>query len=304
MTFELCGNFLESSSRNISGKTTVYGVIGDPVDHSLSPLIQNTALHSTGLDAVYVAFHVKAPALKSAIQGLRTLEVKGFNVTLPHKIRVLRFLDSIDLTAAEIGSVNTVTNQNGSLCGYNTDGLGALKALEEAGQRLEGQSVLLLGAGGASRAIAHAFAPHVSSMVIVNRTLSKAKQLGRRLRRKFKIEIAAASLSSRMLKKLVQEADTVVNASSMGMDGKSEPPIEEDWLRKGQCVFDIVYKPVETRLLRLAGHVGARTVNGLDLLVDQGACSFEIWTGRQAPIREMRSALAQKLSAVTHEASR
>jgi len=297
-------NFSEWNNEKISGKSAVYGVIGDPVDHSLSPLIQNTAFRLAGLDAVYVAFHVKGPSLGPAVRGLRALGVKGFNVTTPHKIRVTRFLDTIDRTVAEIGSANTVVNQNGSLLGYNTDGLGALKALEEAGQPLEGRSLLLLGAGGASRAIAYAFAPRVSSMVIVNRTVSKAKQLSQRLRRKFKKEIAAATLSSRMIRRFLHEADIVVNASSMGMDGKSELPIEEDWLRKDQCVFDIVYKPAWTRLLTLAAHAGARTVTGLDLLLNQGACSFEVWTGREAPIPEMRNALALKLSARTHAASR
>jgi shikimate dehydrogenase len=293
---------LEYNRPNITGKTSVYGVIGDPVDHSMSPLIQNAAFHSIGIDAVYVAFLVKKSNLGRAIQGFRALGVKGLNITAPHKVKVVRYLDTVDDGAAEIGSVNTVINKNGELRGHNTDGLGALKALEEAGARLEGQSVLLFGAGGASRAIAHTLAPHVKSIVLANRTVAKANHLRTRLRTKFKLPITTAALSKE-LRNFVEEADIIVNASSMGMDGKADPQIEENWLRKDQCVFDIVYKPFETKLLRAAKRAGARTVTGLDLLVNQAACSFELWTGRDAPIHEMRRAIAQHLPAVMHAAS-
>lgn len=299
----MCGNFLEYNDRTISGKSLVYGLIGDPVDHSLSPVIQNVAFGSLGIDAVYVPFKVRQSDLRSAIQGLRALRVRGFNVTAPHKVNVIRYLDKVDRTAAEIGSVNTVLNENGALHGYNTDGLGALKALEEAGAQLEGKSVLLFGAGGASRAIAYTFAPRVRAIRLVNRTLSKAKHLARRLRRRFNIEIASAAPSSESLNDFVQKADVIVNASSMGMDGKTDPPVEAQWLRQDQWVFDIVYRPLETKLLKLAGLAGAKTISGLDMLLNQGACSLELWTGREAPVLEMRHAIAQKLLAMAHAKS-
>ncbi len=281
----------------------MYGLIGDPVDHSMSPAIQNAAFRSTGIDAVYVPLHVKRQSLRDAIQGLRALEVKGFNVTAPHKVSVLRYLDKIETSAAAIGSVNTVTNEDGKLCGYNTDGAGALKALEEAGASPDGKSILIFGAGGASRAIAYTLAQHGNSVRIVNRTIAKAKELARRVRGKFHIDVAYASLSSKLLRVFVEQGDIVVNASSMGMDGMANPPVEVKWLRPDQWVFDLVYKPLQTRFLEVAGLAGAKSITGLDMLVNQGACSFELWTGRKAPMLEMRHAIAQKMLAMEHAES-
>ena len=287
----MCGDSLEYSK--FSGKTAVYGIIGDPIDHVISPLIQNAAFQSTGIDAVYVPFHVRKSSLRSAIAGLRSLGVKGFNVTAPHKLRVMHYLDNLHHVTVEIGAVNTVVNKNGSLCGYNTDGLGVLKALNEAGADIEGKSCLLFGAGGASRAIGHTLASHVESIIIVNRTIAKARQLERRLQRNFKIKTKSASLTSGMLRQLIEQSDLIVNASSMGMNGKANPPVKSGWFRKEHYVFDCVYKPVETKLLKLAAEDEARTINGLDLVVNQGACSFELWTGRPAPVSEMRQSIAQ-----------
>lgn len=264
----------------------------------MSPLIQNVAFKSTGLNAVYIPFVVEKTNLRNAISGLRFLGVKGFNVTAPHKINVVKFLDEVDRTVADIGSANTVKNNDGSLVGYNTDGPGALKALEEAGAHLN-STILLFGAGGASRAIAHTLGQHARKIILVNRTDSRARQLKLYLEQKFEIEVSHEPLSGGRIKELVREADVVINASSMGMNGNVELPIDEGWLRSNQWVLDIVYTPLETRLLKVASLAGAKTITGLDMLVNQGACSFEIWTSKPAPIRQMRLAIAQKLSART-----
>jgi shikimate dehydrogenase len=278
----------------------VYGLIGDPIDHSMSPAIQNTAFHSTGIDAVYVPLHVRRPELRDAVKGLRALQVKGFNVTAPHKVNVLRYLDNIEINASAIGSVNTVTNEDGKLRGFNTDGIGALKALEEADATVEGKSVLIFGAGGAGRAIAYTIAQHAKSVRLVNRTASKSRALANRIRQRFRTEVTYAPLSTNILRKFIKETNVIINASSMGSDGRTNPPMEADWLRPDQLVFDIVYRPLHTRLLQVAGAAGARTINGLDMLVNQGACTFELWTGRTAPISEMRRALGQVPSAMQH----
>jgi shikimate dehydrogenase len=275
----------------ISGASNVYGIIGDPIDHSLSPAIQNTAFQVTRIDAVYVPFCVQKPYLKQAVDGLRALGVKGFNVTAPHKIDVIRHLDKLEPFAKEIGSVNTVLNRNGSLCGYNTDGPGALKTLEEAEAPLKGRSLLLFGAGGAGRAIAHSFASRVGTIRIVNRTLARAKQLEHRLLEKYSIDIEIAGLSSKSIKDFVEEADIIVNASSMSPGSDSDSALKQDWFRPDQFVLDVVYRPVETKLLELARTAGATTIGGLNMLVHQGACSFELWTGRKAPIDAMRHAI-------------
>jgi shikimate dehydrogenase len=281
----------------------LYGVIGDPVDHTLSPAIQNAAFRSAQIDAVYVPFHVKPQSLRIALNGLRALQVRGFNVTIPHKINVLPYLDKTDAAVSAIGSANTVINENGKLCGYNTDGLGALNSLVEAGAQPNGKSVLIFGAGGASRAVAYTLAESGSSIQLVNRTPAKAKQLASRLRKLFGTEATSVALSSKLLKDLVEQADIVVNASSMGMNGFSNPPVEAKWLHSGQWVFDLVYKPSQTRLLDFAVSAGANRISGLDMLVNQGACSFKLWTGMEAPRVEMRHAVAQKLLAMEHAES-
>ena len=297
------GNYLEFNSGRISGSTAVYALIGDPIDHSLGPTIQNAAFRSTEIDAVYVALRVTRRSLRDAVKGLRASGVKGFNVTAPHKVTVQPYLDMIDPLADAIGSVNTVINEKGKLRGYNTDGVGALRALEEAGVSPDGKSVLIFGAGGASRAITYTLAQHASSIRLVNRTFAKSKQLVLRIRRRFHIDVQCASISDRMLKDFVEQSNIVVNASSMGMDGVSSPPVAVEWLRDDQCVFDIVYKPPHTKLLELASLAGAKSVNGLDMLVNQGACAFELWTGKRAPIIEMRSAMSQTVLAMEHAKS-
>jgi len=290
------GEPLDFGDRGISGSTTVYGLIGDPVDHSLSPAIQNIAFRSVGLNSVYLAFPVAEGKLRPAIQGLRSLRIRGFNVTTPYKETVLRYLDNVETGAAEMGSINTVANEGDRLTGFNTDGAGALNAMMEAGISVDRQKVLLLGAGGAGRAIAYALAACSCSLKLVNRTSSRTSRLAKSLRTKYRIKVEAPPLSPNGLHKCVQEADIILNASSMGMDGRNNPPIDKTWIREDQWVFDIVYRPTRTKLLQHANSVGARTINGLDMLVNQGACSFTLWTGKRAPIREMRRAITDKMA--------
>ena len=198
--------------------------------------------------------------------------------------------------AAEIGSINTVKNDEHALTGFNTDGVGALNAMQAAGIRPEGRSVLLLGAGGAARVIAYALAGRGCQVEIANRTVSNARRLAKSLYAKFGRKMKVVPLSKTALKNSVSQAEIILNASSMGMDGKHNPPIDERWIRGDHCVFDLVYRPVRTKLLRDALSAGAKTVTGLDMLVNQGACSFALWTGKKAPIGEMRRAVAKKLS--------
>lgn len=282
----------------ISGKTGVYCLIGDPVDHSLSPAIQNAAFGSAGIDAIYVAFRVRKHDVKSAIHGLRSIGVRGFNVTTPLKTTIINHLDELNPAADQVRSVNTiVTGTNGAFTGYNTDGIGAVKALQLAGAPMDG-NVLLIGAGGAGRAIAFAVAPHVKSIRVANRTLSKAKQLERLLKRTFQLEVACHPLAH--IRDVVEQVDLIINASSMGMNGQADLQLEERWLGPDQWVMDIVYRPRETRLLKVATRAGARTLDGLDMLIGQGACSFELWTERPAPVEEMRRALTQKSLEFAH----
>ena len=281
----------------ISGKTRVCGIIGDPVEHSLSPAMHNAAFQELNLDFVYVAFRVRKDELKEAVVGAKTLDIKGLNVTMPHKNAVMKYLDETDPTTRSIGALNTILNDKGRLIGYNTDGTGALKALKENGVSLNGKKLLLLGAGGAGKAIAFHAAQEVEELKILNRTTQKAKDLAEVLRKKFGKKIDGNSLSAKTIKKELEDADILVNATSVGMHPNDDQSlIDPSWLRPNLCVMDIVYNPIETKLAKDAKSVGAKVVSGVEMLVYQGAASFEIWTDRPAPVKVMKQAILSKLS--------
>jgi len=281
----------------ISGGTRVYAVIGDPVEHSLSPVMHNVAFEELNLDFVYVAFRVRKKELREAINGARSLDILGLNVTMPHKNAVMRYLDELDSTAKSIGAVNTILNHQGKLIGYDTDGIGALKALKENGITPKGKKLLLLGAGGAGKAIAFHAAQEVEELVILNRTPQKAKKLAESLRKEFNKKINGNALSTEIIEEELKDADILVNATSVGMhpniDQSLVPP---NLLRPNLCVMDIVYNPIETKLAKDAKAVGAKVVSGIEMLVYQGAASFEIWINHSAPVTVMKQAVLNKLS--------
>lgn len=286
---------------NVSGKTRVCALIGDPVEHSLSPAIQNAAFQHLNLDYIYVAFNVRANQLENAILGVRGLGIHGLNVTMPHKISIINYLDELDETAKRIGSVNTILNKNGRLIGYTTDGIGALNSLKHAESNPSDKKVVVLGAGGASRSICFTLAEYVGELIILNRTLEKAVNLANNIREVLgkKVNVRASSLIDENLKKELKDADILINATSVGMKPNDAfTPVKRDFLHQNLTVFDIVYNPLETRLLREARLVGAKTVDGLSMLIHQGAASFEIWTGVKAPIEVMREAALREIERV------
>ena len=282
---------------NITSTTKLYALIGDPVEHSLSPLMQNVAFQSLGLNCVYLALRVDSKELGQAIAGMKSLRIPGFNVTVPHKVSIMRYLDEVDPQAADIGAVNTVVNRGGELVGYNTDGAGALAALREEIADPAGKKVVLLGAGGAARALVFYLAPIVRSLVIANRTESAAINLAEALHKQFKnASIRGAKLTGEALRDELRDADILVNATSVGMHPNvDETLVDRDFLHSKMVVFDIVYNPLETRLLREAKAAKARAINGLKMLVYQGALSFEIWTGRKPPVDVMLKALTKAI---------
>jgi shikimate dehydrogenase len=276
--------------------TRLFGVIGDPIDHTLSPTIHNAAFSHLKLDCVYLAFNVKPAELRDAIRGIRGLGIHGLNVTMPHKKAVINLLDKIDPTAKSLGVVNTILNYDGRLCGFNTDGVGALKALEENGITLSGKRVLLLGAGGAAKAIALALTKEVEELYLLNRTLENAENL-KDLLKKLGTKVTCDTLSPTAVTKYIRNSDIVVNATSVGMyPNNNQSLIAYEHLNSDLAVMDIVYSPVETRLVKDAKTAGARVVSGVDMLVHQGAASFEIWTGRPAPVDVMRKAAMDKIA--------
>ena len=275
----------------ISGKTRVCGVIGNPIEHTLSPIMYNAAFKAFKLDFAFLAFKVKAADVEKAVSGMRALGIHGLNVTMPHKSAVINYLDEVDQAAKAIGSVNTILNKDGRLFGFNTDGVGALQALRENGVEPRGKKVLLLGAGGAARAIAYTLAREADELVILNRTAKQAAELANLLKQTFDRKVVADTLSSNAIKDTLQDSDVLINATSVGMKpNANQTPVAFEWLRPDLAVMDIVYNPVETKLAKDAKAAGAKVVSGFEMLIYQGAASFEIWTGHSAPVEVMRHA--------------
>lgn len=281
----------------ISGRTKVCGILGDPVEHSLSPTMHNAAFKELGLDFAYVTFKVKKDRLSGAIVGAKKLGIFGLNVTMPHKQLIMKYLDEVDSAAKSIGAVNTILSLDGKFVGFNTDGVGALNALRENDVSLYNKKLLLLGAGGAGRAIAFHAAQETIELVILNRTVNKAKALAKFLRRRYGKKVAGNLLSPVLIEKELENADVLINATSVGMYPQTDRSLVDlSWLRQGLCVMDIIYSPLETKLARDAKSTGAKVVSGVEMLVHQGAVSFEIWTKQPAPIQIMKQAVLKKLS--------
>ncbi len=284
---------------NISGKTHACGVIGDPIEHSLSPIIHNAAFSSLKLDFAYLAFKVKPAEVGNAIAGMRALDIVGLNVTMPHKEAVIKYLDQIDETAKFLNAVNTIYNKDGKLFGYNTDGIGALKALKENGANPKGKRVLLLGSGGAARAIAYSLTKEVDELVVLNRTVSEAKELASLLKKTLGKKVVADELLACTIKEQLADSDILINATSVGMKpNANQSLVESEWFKPDLTVMDIVYNPIETKLDKDAKSAGAKVVSGLEMLIYQGAASFEIWTKKPAPVKVMREAALNQLSKV------
>ena len=284
------------STRIISGRTKLCGVIGDPIEHTMSPAMHNAAFASMGLDYVYLPFRVKKEALGRAIDGMRALNIRGLSVTIPHKVAAIPFLDKLDPLAKKIEAVNTITNDDGVLTGSNTDAGGFLQALLERGIEPKEKNVVVLGAGGASKAISFILAERGAHVVILNRLLKRAEELAGRLSTLFNIEVKALGLVEASLKEVLRVGDILVNATSVGMSPSvDETLVPAKLLRQDLVVVDVVYNPIKTRLLREAEEAGAEIVSGLDMFVWQGALAFEKWTGVKAPVELMRAEVIKQL---------
>jgi shikimate dehydrogenase len=283
----------------ISAKTKICGLIGDPVEHSMSPPMHNAAFRESGLDFVYLPFLVKPEQLVEAVAGLRALNARGFNVTVPHKVAVLPLLDSVDPLAEKIGAVNTVVNTGGSLCGFNTDAGGFYRVLEEHGINPEGKKVAVLGAGGAGRAISYILVEKGALLTVINRRehLARAQTIADMVNKAFGKPVKVVALDK--LAEGLLDIDILVNTTSVGMWPHSGDTLVPAALLKNiPVVFDIVYNPIKTRMLKDAVKAGVKTIGGVDMLVWQGALAFEKWTGREAPVEVMRRQILKTLGNV------
>ena len=268
---------------NIDQKTNLYGVVGHPIGHTLGPTMHNAALAASGLNAVYLAFDVQD--VEGLVRGMRAFGIRGMSVTIPHKSAVIPFLDQVDELAREIGAVNTISNKEGCLIGYNTDAMGALLALE-AKTLVSGKRCLIVGAGGAARAIGFMLRGKGVPLRIANRSSERGAALARDLGCSF-VPLSDVEQTN---------ADLLINTTSVGMSPHTEEsPVPDRILREGMTVMDIVYNPLETRLLRTANQRGCVTVDGLGMFIHQGAEQFRLWTGREAPVDAMSQAVRKVL---------
>ena len=281
----------------ISGQTRIVGVIGDPVQHSRSPQMHNAAIVERKLDYVYVPFHVRSGELQEAIEGFKALNVLGVNVTIPHKQTVMPILDDVSHEATLIGAANTLIFCDGRVSGDNTDAQGFLRAMTEEGIDIPvGGSAVVLGAGGAARAVVVALAlSGLDLITIANRTGWKAIQFEKNLATISETEISAVDLASNQLNSAIRSADLLVNTTSVGMQETDQLLIDPDSLNPGTIVYEIVYTPPETPLLRVAREKGCQTIGGIGMLVHQGAIAFEKWIGIVPNVETMRIALEQAL---------
>ena len=281
----------------ISGQTRIVGVIGDPVQHSRSPQMHNAAIVERKLDYVYVPFHVRSGELREAIEGFKALNVLGVNVTIPHKQTVMPILDDVSHEATLIGAANTLIFCDGRVSGDNTDAQGFLRAMTEEGIDIPvGGSAVVLGAGGAARAVVVALAlSGLGLITVANRTGWKAIQFEKNLATISETEISAVDLASNQLNLAIRSADLLVNTTSVGMQETDQLLIDPDSLNPGTIVYEIVYTPPETPLLRVAREKGCQTIGGIGMLVHQGAIAFEKWIGIVPNVETMRIALEQAL---------
>lgn len=271
----------------IDGKTQLYGIVGKPVSHSLSPAMQNAAFQHCGLNKIYLAFGVDD--ITRAMDGLRSLGVGGVSVTMPYKQAVIPFLDTIDPIAEKIGAVNTLLIKDGNVYGYNTDWIGAIQALEMIAD-LHSATILVLGAGGSARAIGFGLKEKGVKVIVANRTLSKGQALAR--------DLDCECYPMTEINHL--KVDALVNTTSVGMAPDLDAtPLPKAVLENIPAVMDIVYVPSETRLLREAKEVGCKTVNGIYMLLYQGVAQFELWTGCNAPVDVMREVLFSRFESTS-----
>lgn len=275
----------------------LYGVIGYPVGHSMSPIMHNEAFERLNLEGYYHAFEIMPDKFQTAIEGLKALDIAGFNVTIPYKVKIMEHLDEIDPLAKEIGAVNTVVNEKGRFIGYNTDGEGYVTSLLSALHKrdLTECTVLIIGAGGAARAIYFTLATYKQppkQIDLCNRTPAKAEELIA----DNPAEIASASLSIEEAEASLAKYDIIINTTSVGMHPSTDAsPLQLDHLKKGALVSDIIYNPLETKLLKDAKDRGAIIHNGIGMFVMQGALAFEKWTNQRPYIKAMEEIILKKL---------
>lgn len=282
--------------KEITGKTVLTGLLGSPVAHSISPLMHNKSFQMLGLDYVYLAFDVQPENLKTAVAGLKAMNARGYNLTMPHKNLICEYLDSLSPASQLSNSVNTVVNDNGKLIGHTTDGIGYMRAVEDAGFDIIGEKMTLLGAGGASSSVlVQAALDGVKEIDVFNRrgaNFERAQELIDRLTKETTCKISLYDIADeKTLTNSISESKILTNGTSVGMHPNTDGCLIEnqDVFHEQLIVSDLIYNPRETKLMKLAKERGAKTFNGLYMLLYQGAASFELWTSEKMPVEQIKA---------------
>jgi len=272
----------------VSGKTKITGIFGYPVEHTLSPLMHNAAFNKLGLDNCYIPFKVAPEDLQDAVRAIRSLNLLGVNITVPHKEHVIPLLDKVNEEAAFIGAVNTIVNREGTLTGYNTDGRGFMSSLSEAGIAVDGKNVVIIGTGGACRAVSYYLSEKAATLSLYDIDKLKARKLIDDLNEiRDNVHLLESSEDA-------GKADIIINATPLGMKSDDPSPVNPDLITSDMVVCDLVYK--KTTLLQEAEKKGAKTLNGSGMLLWQGVLAFELWTGVKPPVDLMRDLLLSNIS--------
>lgn len=282
-------------SINITGTTKLTGLLGSPVAHSISPMMHNEAFSILGLDYVYLCFDVGTDSLKTVVEGMKTMGVRGFNCTMPDKNLMCELADDLSPAARLIGAVNTVVNDNGKLTGYNTDGIGYMQSVKDAGHDIIGKNMTLLGAGGAATAVCTQAAldgvASINVFSIKDQFFDRAKNMVDNINKNTNCKASLYDLEDKTeLNKSIGNSQILTNATSVGMSPNTDNCIitDESVFRNDLIVSDVIYNPRETKLLKIAKEHGCKTFNGLYMLLYQGAEAFKIWTGKEMPIKEIK----------------
>lgn len=282
-------------SMNITGTTKLTGLLGSPVAHSISPMMHNEAFSILGLDYVYLCFDVGTDSLKTVVEGMKTMGVRGFNCTMPDKNLMCELADDLSPAARLIGAVNTVVNDNGKLTGYNTDGIGYMQSVKDAGHDIIGKNMTLLGAGGAATAVCTQAAldgvASINVFSIKDQFFDRARNMVDNINKNTNCKASLYDLEDKTeLNKSIGNSQILTNATSVGMSPNTDNCIitDESVFRNDLIVSDVIYNPRETKLLKIAKEHGCKTFNGLYMLLYQGAEAFKIWTGKEMPVKEIK----------------
>lgn len=273
----------------ITGHTKTLCIIGYPVGHTMSPIMHNATIKELDLNYIYVAFNVNPDNLEKAVQGFRALDIKGINVTIPHKETIIKYLDEIDPISEKMGAINTIKNDDGYLKATNTDAAGARKSLIDAGFTIEGKNIVFIGSGGAARSIAYILSEEAKKIVLTDIVEERAVTVAREITKNMEANVEGKLASAKVLAEEIKHADLLINATPIGMHPKEgDSPISKDLLHQELFIFDVIYNPMETQLMKEAAEIGCKTLSGLDMLINQGVIAFKWWTGKTPDSKLMK----------------